>query len=531
MVDAHFAKNTAYSHAITEENIALDDETHKRLVDNFLRVTRKSQPIRYKRESTAVSRNRSISLSPARKRRRSSTLFSSQWDMERRSISPLRDGDIWQAYRHMVDHRVRELNNIFNLYKSDPEEHPLYKENWEKFWKRRKDELITAGINHRTYNYQNEWILFFNIRLEELYNQEVENIKQKCRENLCLSMTNNNLGDPKYHVKISESDSDDIEPADEQVKNVEMQEKTKKDFKKIKVIHVLRLLTALEDHLGSLGAGVTELLSKALQTYKLGSDNADSILLNPQSCAILETAKEKFTGLILSKILDAAQERAVKQAINETRQLLKYAEQLNKDIQVNDESFESMCKYDASTTQKNEAFIEKTELATKLASSLISQGKSKINQDQLHQIVQVYSLFKQKKRLETPSARKSLSNLPPYQAFQNFNKSDQCRQSPYFQYDLSNNKRMSSTITNGSSMNTIVNDISANTSLSPIDSSNPSRHDKEYLRNGYNSSKQYGYQPPAYGESPMNITGPNNYRDIDYSGMNTNRTDRNPTWM
>ncbi|ALC47926.1 CG31510 [Drosophila busckii] len=164
-------------------------------------------------------------------------------------------------------------------------------------------------------------------------------------------------------------------------------------------------------------------------------------------------------------------------------------------------------------------------------SQKMSFGKSKINQDQLHQIVQVYSLFKQKKRLETPSARKSLSNLPPYQAFQNFNKSDQCRQSPYFQYDLSNNKRMSSTITNGSSMNTIVNDISANTSLSPIDSSNPSRHDKEYLRNGYNSSKQYGYQPPAYGESPMNITGPNNYRDIDYSGMNTNRTDRNPTWM
>ncbi|XP_062123782.1 uncharacterized protein LOC133837132 isoform X2 [Drosophila sulfurigaster albostrigata] len=149
--------NNNYSHQPNNQPHSVtpvDDETHKRMVENFLRDTRQSQPSRHRQAARTSKRNRSRTPSPERKRKRSSPVIASQWDVERRSLSPLRDGDIWQAYRHMVDHSVRELNTSFEVYKSDPEEHPLYKDEWQKFWKRRKDELIASGINHRTYNYQ-----------------------------------------------------------------------------------------------------------------------------------------------------------------------------------------------------------------------------------------------------------------------------------------------------------------------------------------------------------------------------------------
>ncbi|XP_064551449.1 uncharacterized protein CG7065 [Drosophila montana] len=391
----------------------VDDETHKRMVDMFLRDTRNTQTLRHKQTSRISKRSRSRSSSSDRKRRRSIPLSISQWNIERKSLSPLRDGDIWQAYRHMVDQSVRKLNTTFELYKSDPEEHPLYKEEWQKFWKRRKDELIAAGINHRSYNYQNEWILFFNARLEELYNQDVEYIKIKCRERLCLPMINDELLNSKYHVHIDDNFFDSFGP----IKNNENGDKFNIKFNEsagnINVIHVLRLLTALEDHLGSLGPSITELLAKALQIFKLHPDKANILLLTSENCAILETAKEKFTGLIISKMLDPVQERALKKAINDTEQLLIFAtnkrtelECCNTEVNVGNLEFlqNSLSRVNTNKLKKKQDRVDTIELASKLATSLISQGKTSINQEQLQQIVQVYSLIEKKKHRESTSS-------------------------------------------------------------------------------------------------------------------------------
>lgn len=43
----------------------------------------------------------------------------------------------------------------------------------------------------------------FNIRIEELYNQSVENIKIDAQERLYLPMTNENTLDEKYHVHVN----------------------------------------------------------------------------------------------------------------------------------------------------------------------------------------------------------------------------------------------------------------------------------------------------------------------------------------
>uniref|UniRef100_B3P6R7 GG12285 n=2 Tax=Drosophila erecta TaxID=7220 RepID=B3P6R7_DROER len=384
----------------------VDDETHKRMVDNFLRDTRHSSGDVHK--SRNPKRNRSRSNSPDQRKR---VTHKRHWNVERRSVSPLRDGDLWQAYRHMVDHKVRELNMSFDTYKSDPEQHPNYQAEWQMFWKRRKDELILAGINHRTYNFQNEWIHFFNARIEELYNQDIENIKIKCRERLCLPMTNNELADEKYYVHLGKTDEPDLrkpEPRNELQKMMVDEENLV--VEPPNVIHVLRLLTALEDYLGSLGPFVTEMLVKALQTQKINPENVHSSILTAENCAILETVKEKFTGLLISQIYDPAKERALKRAINDTELLLRSASKLNhsKDNAQHAEQPDMANKKPYSHDKP----LDKTELAAKLASSLMSQGKTSINREELQKILQVYTMIEQKKRQDVPSSSSSINLLP-----------------------------------------------------------------------------------------------------------------------
>ncbi|XP_034664426.1 uncharacterized protein LOC117898858 [Drosophila subobscura] len=396
---ANYATNAYFNYPQFAEapfTETVDDETHKRLVEKFLRGTRKSLgSSKPKSRNLKRTRSRSRSHSSDRWKKVPSPELKRQYNTERRSLSlsPLRDGDIWQAYRHMVDQKVRELNVSFEVYKSDPEQHPLYQEEWQSFWKRRKDELILLGINHRSYNFQNEWIIFFNARLEELYNRDMENIKLKCRERLCLPMTNDKLMNSNYHVHAPEKMNMNIETMGASRSSLD----NLTDDDTTKIIHVLRLLTALEEFLGSLGPSITEMLTKALQTQKTDPDNVQNILLTSENCAKLETAKEKFKGILISKIYDPVKERAIKKAIIDTEALLKNVDKNNSNSlhEITEKKDNQMGCKDQINVQ---APIDKRELAAKLASSLISQGKTSINRDELQKILHVYSLIEKKKR-------------------------------------------------------------------------------------------------------------------------------------
>lgn len=82
------------------------------------------------------------------------------------------------------------------------------------------------------------------------------------------------------------------------------------------IVAVLRLLTALEDHLGSLGPKVVDLLGKALALEKVKANSADDLLLNEDHVVFFETIKEKLKGILIADVLDDQQKiRAVKKAI------------------------------------------------------------------------------------------------------------------------------------------------------------------------------------------------------------------------
>ncbi|KAI8118536.1 hypothetical protein FF38_13451 [Lucilia cuprina] len=417
-------------------NQQVDDATYKLMVDDFLKGTLKGI------SGTEKSRE---------KRKLSSTPVHNLSLGKRKSLSPLRQNDIWQAYRHMVDQELHNLDERFKQYRIDPETHPSYNDEWQKFWKRRKDELVKAGLDHRKYNYQPEWVRFIKIRLEELYGQEVENLKIKSRERLCLPLTNENVTDQKYQVQTLKKCTSNItttecnsDSTDGLNTNPAVILPSRDNAPQ--VVSVLRLMTALEDSLGSLGPKIIDLFSKALQAEKNNPLHVNSIILTDDNCALIETAKEKFKGLVITGLFEGSKKRVLKQVVNDAEALLKYGNQFRQQlatqrssiefsinrsqsnssflfdsVSVNTSGASNQCqvqganqlakKYQSSlsTTENLLSRMDKKELASKLAASLVAQGKTDFDPQQLQQLIAVYKLIEKKKRENACSSQTNKS--------------------------------------------------------------------------------------------------------------------------
>ncbi|XP_055906599.1 uncharacterized protein LOC129941863 [Eupeodes corollae] len=422
-----------------EPQNTVDDATHKLLVEEFLNNTRgKSRSPGGRRR-----RHRSRSRSPQRSHRR-------------RSVSPLREGDIWQAYRHLVDRSKNELDQVYKEYRKDPEKHPVYDEEWRKFWKHRKEQLTREGLDHRNYDFQPEWVRYFAVRIEELYDEAVEDIKISSRRRLILPMTNDELEDKKYHVKV-------VNIEREQQSNQYQQEYDQHGSKfpendKTSVVSVLRLLTALEDYLGSLGPKVVDLLSKALLVEKTNPREINEIILNLENCTILETAMEKLKGVLIAGLLEGPKVRAFNNVITETDKILRIAYKIRRENPqpLMNRPHEVMNRPQAAMNRpqpvpvpapkalqqdfQQKSFsphqqqnpmqsgsggavaasgaaasllsqIDKKELATKLAAALTAQGKTDFNPEQLQQLIAVYSLIDKKKRDSAAASDKQKMTL------------------------------------------------------------------------------------------------------------------------
>lgn len=120
---------------------------------------------------------------------------------------------------------------------------------------------------------------------------------------------------PKYEDYEENSKS----PASSEHKKKETppaQEEEPETEEPLTVVSVLRLLTALEDYLGSLGPKVVDMLGKALALEKIRSNSADDLLINEDNCVFFETIKEKLKGQLLANVLDDQLKiKAVKKAI------------------------------------------------------------------------------------------------------------------------------------------------------------------------------------------------------------------------
>lgn len=122
--------------------------------------------------------------------------------------------------------------------------------------------------------------------------------------------------DPSKIPKYQESDSRSSKEAKEEPKEEEPEGP-------LTVVAVLRLLTALEEHLGSLGPKVVDMLGKALALEKVKGNSSDDLLMNEDHCVFFETIKEKLKGLLIADVLEDQQKvRAVKRAIKNIASLV-----------------------------------------------------------------------------------------------------------------------------------------------------------------------------------------------------------------
>uniref|UniRef100_W8BHM3 Uncharacterized protein CG7065 n=1 Tax=Ceratitis capitata TaxID=7213 RepID=W8BHM3_CERCA len=366
-----------YNRYRRSKNDIIGNETHKLIADDYLKDTCKNRSSQYFNNFSLDQPN--LETIPL---------------VRHKSPSTLNENSVWKTYRHLVDQKVMGLNELFQIYKTDPETHPEYNQEWQMFWKRRKNELIEMGIDHRTFNYQPEWVQFFSKRLEELYHQAVENIKIELRRRLCLPMTNENFEIEKYF-----SHSED-NFGEKRVTNV-MAENCPKDGNK-RIVSVIRLLAALEEYLGSLGPKVVQLLSQTLQIEKNCPTSLSSIVLNEENYSLLETVKEKFKGLIIAGILDDFKQRIIRKAIDEVDYLLSNKKMDNETHTAN--FLEKTLEKSLNPGNKKHlltnilTLVDKKELALKLADLLSAQGKTDVDPVQLQKIISVYMLIEEKKQ-------------------------------------------------------------------------------------------------------------------------------------
>lgn len=152
------------------------------------------------------------------------------------------------------------------------------------------------------------------------------------------------------------------------------------DEVEVNVVNVLRILTALEERLGSLGPKVVDLLAQALALEKKEANSSETLLDSDLNCVMFETIKEKLKGQMLTGLVDLIQERAFKKAIKKIAGLIHLASQ-RKTIR------ERHLTKAKAVTVPGVGAIDRAAIAKQIANALIMQGKTDVTQAELEQLI------------------------------------------------------------------------------------------------------------------------------------------------
>uniref|UniRef100_A0A2M4BA31 Putative q rich salivary secreted protein n=1 Tax=Anopheles marajoara TaxID=58244 RepID=A0A2M4BA31_9DIPT len=92
----------------------------------------------------------------------------------------------WEKFRCTVELMKAPLLQQLKEYEKNPEKHPLYSEEWKKFWNRRYKELQAEKKDPSKHNFKPEWIEYWTKRMKELHDEEVERKKLEIRTKMNL---------------------------------------------------------------------------------------------------------------------------------------------------------------------------------------------------------------------------------------------------------------------------------------------------------------------------------------------------------
>ncbi|XP_023015963.2 uncharacterized protein CG7065 isoform X1 [Leptinotarsa decemlineata] len=152
------------------------------------------------------------------------------------------------------------------------------------------------------------------------------------------------------------------------------------DDGEVNVVDVLRILTALEERLGSLGPKVIDLLAQALALEKKEANSSEALLDNDINCVLFETVKEKLKGQMLAGLVDLIQERAFKKAIKKIAGLIHLAGQRKRQR-------EKLLPKVTPVSVPGIGTVDKAAIAKQIANALVAQGKTDVTQAELEQLI------------------------------------------------------------------------------------------------------------------------------------------------
>ncbi|XP_037934831.1 uncharacterized protein CG7065 [Teleopsis dalmanni] len=447
--------------------------------------------------------------------------------------------------------KFKQLKAKQDEYDKNPDKHPCYEEEWNKFWNRRRSELqAKKNVDPNTYDYNSEWLVFWTQRAKELFQDDVERLKKDIKIQLGIPEDSEEKVDllkKKYKVHVSnngalpsskahksetkypERIADVIDISDDEDSPIRSNSRSKsrhtislspsprREYRKksrdslspiendryfsrkhtsraypnnegdyyttssyshsrfssshhypphattsyrvmdshqyskltseaslsptsktsaskeekepeedvgtLTVVAVLRLLTALEDHLGSLGPKVVDLLGKALALEKVKANSADDLLMNDDHCVFFETIKEKLKGLLIADVIEDHQKiRAVKKAIKNIAAIIHQVNTKGKDAdKVAESTADSIVSGNAKRKSSNkkptlkELPFDRQIVATKLAAALVLQGRDDVSTEDMDKLIFIFLLMVKlsKARYELDGQPLRIKNILP----------------------------------------------------------------------------------------------------------------------
>ncbi|KAH8392103.1 hypothetical protein KR215_000680 [Drosophila sulfurigaster] len=154
---------------------------------------------------------------------------------------------------------------------------------------------------------------------------------------------------------------------------------------RITVVTVLRMLSALEDHLGSLGPKALNMLSKALVMEKIKPNAADDLLLNEDNCVFMETIKEKLKGILFAQVLDDPQKvRVVKKLISNIATVI---------FQVTSKGKLNSIRCRTKSLKDYQLPYDRQLVSSKLANALIMNGVDDMSVDDMNRLLHFFTLL------------------------------------------------------------------------------------------------------------------------------------------
>ncbi|KAM3960182.1 uncharacterized protein CG7065-like [Aphomia sociella] len=87
-----------------------------------------------------------------------------------------------------IEEKLKDSANKSLVYhEKNPEKHPLYPEEWKKFWNRRYKEIQSEGKDPYKYDFKPEWIVYWTKRMKELHDEELKVQVHELYRKMCIT--------------------------------------------------------------------------------------------------------------------------------------------------------------------------------------------------------------------------------------------------------------------------------------------------------------------------------------------------------